>query len=119
MIHEGFTLNHPTVPKGWKAREKYFGKVKLLEVISPEGKLFKGKRAALAHMIEENYPESKIEELRQSLEKDGWMKHEKLPENWLYKKYKKGLNTCKMTVITSKGILIKSKDLIRANQSVC
>ena len=65
-------------------------------------------------MIEENYPESKIEELRQSLEKDGWMKHENLPENWLYKKYKKGLNTCKMSVITSKGILIKSKDIAKS-----
>ena len=57
-----------------------FGKTKLFELISPDGKILPGKRSALAHMVKENYPKDQIEKMRRSLELEGWMKHKNLPE---------------------------------------
>ena len=100
---EGFVKNHPSVPSGWRAKEKMFGKVKLLELLSPDGKLFTGKRKALAFMGKTNYPLDQIEEMRKSLELDGWMKHENLPQNWMYKE-------CRIVDRSKKPLVFLSPD---------
>ena len=40
--------------------------------LSPEGKMFQGRRTALKYMINVKYPKTKIEEIRDSLKYDGW-----------------------------------------------
>ena len=52
--------------------------------------MFRGKRAALAFMIKNDYRNEDQEKLRNALQKDGWLSHFSLPEHWLYKNTKRG-----------------------------
>ena len=54
-------------------------------LLSPDGHRVKGKRSALEHMIKNNYPTEKIQEMRGLLQIDGWSFHQDLPDSWLYK----------------------------------
>jgi len=105
-IH-GYIKNHPSLPYGWSGKDKLFGKVKILELLSPDGKVFTGKRSALAHMVKENYPSDQIDEMRHSLELDGWMKHENLPINWLFKKWQGYSSTI---FVSPNGLFFKKKE---------
>ena len=88
VVEESYIINHPTVPAGWSAKEKYIGSVKVWKIVSPEGKVFEGKRVAIAFMVQEDYPEEQIDEMRKCLELDGWMPDERLPPKWLAKRIK-------------------------------
>jgi len=101
---EDFVLNHPSVPRGWSAKEKTLGPNTYLEILSPNGQTYPGKRLALASMIKKNYPENDIREMRKCMEYDGWATHEQLPKDWLYKKTKKPLK-----FVSSEGLLFNHK----------
>merc|ERR1712126_635511 len=62
---------------GWKMYER---------IATNDGIILKGKRAALAFMIKNNYTDKNKEKLSKSLEQDGWFSHSSLPEHWLFKK---------------------------------
>ena len=80
---EGWRENDPTVPSGWAIKDRKDGHCS--QLLSPEGYLFVGKKAALRHLIENNYPEKQVQEMRHSLSHEGWSVSDSLPCNWLYK----------------------------------
>ena len=86
-IEDKWIGNHPSVPAGWLFKcVGNFGKNNVnIRVKSPAGKCFYGRRPALKFMIEQNFPEEQIRDMRNCLEFDGWMQDETLPTNWLYK----------------------------------
>ena len=54
-------------------------------LLSPDGHKLKGKRSALEHMVKNNYPTEKIQEMRGLLQEDGWSLHPDLPDSWMYR----------------------------------
>ena len=70
-------------------KEHNFGKTKVFRLLSPDGQIFQGHRAALKFMIEEENPEEDVNEMRNCLKYYGWSTHEDLPENWLFKRSEK------------------------------
>ena len=83
----------PTVPKGWKIGTDSATPGKLI-VESPEGDQFTSRRRALRHMIEADFWQDDIEEMRSCLVEEGWDTHPELPKNWRVKENrdKKGHN---------------------------
>ena len=75
-----------SIPEGWLQRTEKLGLKRTFQMLlSPNGKKFKGKRSVLEYMIKNGYPEEKISEIRNLMKQDGWVPHQGLPENWLYK----------------------------------
>ena len=73
-----------TLPEGWKIRippgsseKKFF--------LSPDGQSFSSRRLALQFMIQSNCSQDEIEQMRKSMEEDGWKTSDNLPEDWIYK----------------------------------
>ena len=101
--------NHPSVPAGWKF--KLCGNMGLhnvnYRIMTPNGKIFQGRRQALKCMIEERYPEAEIFEMRNSLEFEGWLCDPSLPEDWLYKSSETGHS---LSFIDSLGNLFRGKE---------
>ena len=90
-VDESWTSD-PSFPTGWMTKEFYFGKVSQCRVMSPEGKIFQGRRPALKFMIDKKYPEGEVENMRRSLQHDGWLQDLALPEHWFYKVNKNSLS---------------------------
>ena len=82
-----------TVPKGWKIGTDS-SKPGNLIIESPKGDLFTSRRRAFRHMIEANFHQDDIEEMRNCLAEEGWNTHPELPQNWRVKENrdKKGHN---------------------------
>merc|ERR1719438_302939 len=57
-------------------------------------------------MIEQNYPNEQIEQMRRCLKHDGWLEDETLPPNWFYKSEGESKNSFQF--IDSHGALIKN-----------
>ena len=88
---ESWNIDENVYPTGWKYKDVMINGRKMYErIVSRDGVVFKGKRAALAFMIKNNFAKEDNEKLSLSLEKDGWFSHQSLPEHWLYKKTSKG-----------------------------
>ena len=105
---ESWMKNQPSVPSGWKIKRNRgnFGKNQpQIRLLSPDGKIFQSRRAALMFLIEEKYPDSKIEAMRKCLKYDGWLQDKELPLNWFYKS--KGEHMC---FINPLGHYVKTKD---------
>ena len=85
-LDEGYKKDDPTVPTGWLVKNVKFGHSNTSSLLfSPEGDTFQGRRPALKFMIEKNYPEEKIEEMRELMKFEGYYFDARLPEKWLYK----------------------------------
>ena len=84
---EGWRKNDPFVPSGWSIKDRKDGNSCLL--LSTEGFLFHGRKAALRYLIENNYPDEQTQEMRRSLTHEGWSFADGLPHNWLYRRDKK------------------------------
>jgi len=100
-----------TVPAGWKLRIAH-GKADAGKqfFLSPAGKQFPCRKAALQFMISENYSEDQVVEMRQLLKYESWEESKYLPENWLYRiNMKTGSNGSHAVVfLTSEGKEMKS-----------
>ena len=72
-------------PEGWKLKKSTFGKTYRTIFQTPTDKIILGKRNVLRFMLESQYPKDQIDNVRKSIQEDGWCKKPSLPENWLYK----------------------------------
>ena len=89
--YESWKIDEHVYPTGWKYKDVVINGRKMYErIVSHNGVVFKGKRAALAFMIKNNFTNEDQEKLYFSLEKDGWFSHQSLPMHWLYKKTRQG-----------------------------
>ena len=79
--------SHDSVPEGWRQKKvKMMGLSRTFQwLLSPDGHKLKGKRSALEHMVKNNYPTEKIQEMRGLLQEDGWSLHPDLPDSWMYR----------------------------------
>ena len=84
-IDDTWLSDQESVPAGWLLKTYTFGKTIATKLLSPEGKLFQGRRAALKFMIDKKFPSDQIREMRKCLIHDGWSSHEDLPHDWFYK----------------------------------
>ena len=100
-----WTWKDPTVPEGWGVKEVDFRSSKVSRLISPDGRFHPSRRTALKFLLEGNYPKEKIEEMRECLKHDGYLKHELLPKNWFYKKSKDLLHT---SFISNDALFLKT-----------
>merc|ERR1719470_263508 len=73
-----------TVPKGWKSRKVEGRDVTML--LTPAGVVYWSRRAALKDILRTGGSAIEIEEIRKSLEHDGWKTFDNLPEGWMYKR---------------------------------
>ena len=106
-VDDSWKFNENIYPSGWRFKDVIINGRKMYERISTnDGIILKGKRAALAFMIENNYTFDQQEKLYISLEKDGWYSHQSLPEHWLFKK-----TTGKLVFSNEKGIALKNQDV--------
>ena len=83
-IDASWSSDH-SVPSGWMVKKRKFGKSFSFSLISPEGKIFQGRRPALKFMIKKEYPEKQIRAMRKCLKNDGWTQDPALPINWFFK----------------------------------
>ena len=77
-------------PPGWKFYVMKNGEKSFERIVSNDGTVLRGKRAALAYMVKNNYRSEEKEKLEKSLQKDGWYQHPSLPGDWLYKNSSRG-----------------------------
>ena len=84
---EGWRKNDPSVPSGWSIKDRKDGHSS--QLLSPEGFLHLGRKAALRHLVKNNYPEEQVQEMRHSLAHEGWSVADGLPYNWLFRRDKK------------------------------
>ena len=91
IIDASWNIDDNIYPTGWSYKDVLRNGVKMYErIVSKDGFVFRGKRAALAFMIKNNFRNEDQEKLRNSLQKDGWLSHFSLPEHWLYKNTNRG-----------------------------
>ena len=82
--------NEEIYPPGWKCKAYTFiggggGEKKFEKSMSPFGKLFGCRRAALSHMIVNQYSAEDIQKISRAVEQDGWSTSQYLPLAWTYK----------------------------------
>ena len=97
--------NDPTVPSGWMLKYVQFGPNTVTKLMSPHGQLIQGRKLALKHMIQQNYPADQITEMKACLKVEGWSEHEGLPKDWLYKSSRDGT-----AFLSSNGVYFSSKE---------
>ena len=73
------------------------------QVLSPDRIFFSARRIALKYMIENQFPESDINKMRECLKFDGWFSDDTLPTNWLYKCLEKK-HSYALSFLDSEGI---------------
>ena len=107
-LEEGWLLGDPSVPSGWRIRQKFIGgSVPGEQLLTPDSKCLDGRRVSLKFMVNNNYPKEDIRLMRNSLmTHNDWLEDTELPENWLYKCTKHGRKT---NFIDSDGNLFKSQ----------
>ena len=110
---DSWSLNDEGIPEGWRIKRFKIGNNEGSRFLSPEGRMFQGRRAALKYMIDEKYPMEKIDEMRGFLKYDGWLSDSKLPEKWFYKKNNKGFY-----FVSDKGNKYLNKESVRTSKEV-
>jgi len=80
----------PSVPPGWMLKYVQLNTNKVTKLMSPNGKLIQGRRMALKYMIQQNFHEDQIAEMKACLKVEGWSDTEELPKGWLYKSSREG-----------------------------
>ena len=111
--YDTFSLDDPSVPKGWRIKRFKFGNSECSKLLSPEGRMFQGRRVALKFMIDQKYPKKKIEEMRALLRHDGWLSDSKLPEKWFYKKSKSHIG-----FLNASGLYFKNRESVMASKDI-
>ena len=106
LLRSGITdwVTKDSLPQGWKIREVDSGKQFFL---APDSKQFSGRRAALVHMINNNFNSEDIKIMRKSMMEDGWMESEYLPKDWIFKDTAKN-STSGVLVLSAEGIKFES-----------
>ena len=75
-----------TIPKGWKMRLAA-GKIGRKFFLAPDGQMFYSRKLGYQHLIKEHFDDEQVQEMRKCVvQHEGWIEHENLPSNWLYKK---------------------------------
>ena len=87
---DSWNSNEEIYPPGWKCKVIHLPKVssgekKYEKSISPSRKLFVGRRAAMSHMIVNQYPAEDIQKITRAVERDGWYTSHYLPLAWTYR----------------------------------
>ena len=96
----------PSVPRGWMLKNVQFGANTVTRLMSPNGQLIQGRKLALKYMIQQNYLDDQIAEMKACLKVEGWSDDERLPKNWLYKSSRDGT-----AFIDSNGTYFRTKEL--------
>ena len=76
-------LESKTVPLGWKMKAANKHGIEFL--LTPEGKQFPSRRAALQFLIKEKHSEQEISTMRKLLKHEDWEGSDLLPQNWRFK----------------------------------
>ena len=102
---EYLNIEDETIPWTWKSKKSN----KSLNYVfySPDGKVFKTRRQGLCYLIENNFHQSDIDEMRSCLVWEGWLDHDYLPPRWKYRKIKK--NVHRIAVMSDKGNVFKTQ----------
>ena len=82
-IDEYGWVTSESLPPGWKMRSPPGSDKKFF--ISSDGQSFNARRLALQFMIENKFDRLEIDQMRLSMEEDGWKTSEHLPTDWIYK----------------------------------
>ena len=82
---KSWVSDHPFVPQGWKLREVKINGSDMFRYLSPDGYDLLGKAAALKFLIDKEYPEAEIQEMRDTMKYEGWWSDPGLPRHWLYR----------------------------------
>merc|ERR1719319_1775356 len=77
-----WTSNDLSVPEGWKVGRTREGEER---VRCLDGSIHLNRRKALKYLVDSNWSEEKVEELRGCLEQEGWAPHPQLPSSWRIK----------------------------------
>ena len=92
-----------TLPSDWKMRKDG----NKFSIMSPEGKQYLNRAVALLDMIKRKYDKSRIDELFDKLEFEGWKSNQWLPDKWCYKSFE-GKSSTKLerrwSFITREGL---------------
>ena len=111
---DSWSLNDEGIPEGWRIKRFKIGNNEGSRFLSPEGRMFQGRRAALKYMIDEKYPEEKIDEMRSYLKYDGWLTDPKLPAKWFFKKKDRSGS---VYFVSANGEYLQSKESLRINKN--
>jgi len=91
-----------SLPEGWKFCK---GEGIKEHFLSPDNFQFTSRTESLKHMVSTKfYSEQQINEMREHLESEGWMKHSDLPHNWLFKENRSD----SIMLITPEGEVLES-----------
>ena len=96
-------------PIGWKHKRVRKENKDFMLYLLPNGKLLKGRIAALQFMEKRKLPMLDIKKIMRTLPEEGWKSDVLLPEDWFYKKAK-NLETYRVNFYTNKGIFLKGKE---------
>ena len=95
-----------SLPKGWKMR-KVGSKSAFL---SPDGQQFLNRVTILQYMIQENYTEDRIDEMRELTSHEGWERSKLLPHNWIFRRAgndkKRGCRD--VSILSAEGYVLRS-----------
>ena len=102
-------LTSSLYPPGWMYKR---GKKdpENISLLSPNEIIHKGVRKALGYMIQNQFSLDQILIMRKAMGQRGWMEHESLPENWLYRKDGRAIKFCDANAsnYNSKEMALKS-----------
>lgn len=91
------------LPEGWKIMitrtKKHF--------LAPDGVRIAGRKAALQHMIREEFNSEDVKIMRKSMSEDGWRESLHLPKDWIYKDTAKN-STSGVVVLSDGGVIFES-----------
>ena len=77
--------DHPFVPEGWRIKEVKMGDQSMFRYLSPDGYDLLGKAAALKFLIDKEYPEHEIQQMRETMKYEGWWSEELPLTHWFYR----------------------------------
>ena len=108
-VDDGWTKGDSSVPEGWLVKTIKKGADQTqTQVLSPDRIFFSARRIALKYMIENQFPESDINRMRECLKFDGWFSDDTLPTNWLYKCLEKK-HSYALSFLDSEGMYFRSR----------
>ena len=91
------------LPEGWKIMitktQKHF--------LTPDGIRIVGRRAALLHMIREDFREEDVKIMRKSMEEDGWRESTYLPKDWIYRDTANS-SYSGVAILSAEGVIFES-----------
>ena len=112
-----------SLPQGWKFR-RGDGKTGKIFFLSPDGDQFPSRRAALIHMLKNEFDTEQVNTMRKTLTLEGFEENKYLPDGWLFKENSsKNSNGVSVSVvfITNMGEVFESfstvLDMMKSSES--